>query len=162
MKNAELEMRRFHDSAFFLLHSSWLFQIVAAINDAGVEEAAGLGDVPHPVPLPVGRGEGRARGFAPEIFLAMRSLRGKASSVNFLKSGNEKPACLLLRPILFRRVGGGLQLLEDGLLNLEVGGKLFEFFALRHLRLRQFFLGGFQIRSENRWPAPAPPAARRH
>jgi hypothetical protein len=39
MKN--WETRRFHHSAFFILHSLWLFQIVAAINDAGVEEAAG-------------------------------------------------------------------------------------------------------------------------
>jgi len=38
MKN--WETRRFHHSAFFLLHSPRLFQIVAAINDAGVEEGS--------------------------------------------------------------------------------------------------------------------------
>jgi len=31
-------MRRFYHSSFFILHLFWLFQIVAAINDAGVEE----------------------------------------------------------------------------------------------------------------------------
>jgi len=34
-------MRRFYHSSFFILHSSRLFQIVAAVNDAGVEEGTG-------------------------------------------------------------------------------------------------------------------------
>ena len=36
-------MRRFYHSSFFILHLFWLFQIVAAINDAGVEEGGGFG-----------------------------------------------------------------------------------------------------------------------
>ena len=40
MKNCGI--RRFHHSSFFILHSSRLFQIVAAINDAGVEEGGGF------------------------------------------------------------------------------------------------------------------------
>ena len=42
MKNENWGMRRFHHSAFIVLHLSRLFQIVAAINDAGVEEGEGF------------------------------------------------------------------------------------------------------------------------
>jgi hypothetical protein len=41
MKN--LEPRWFHHSACFLLHSPRRFQIVAAINDAGVQQRGGAG-----------------------------------------------------------------------------------------------------------------------
>jgi len=68
-----------------------LFQIVAAINDAGVEERGGLGGTPpHPGPLPVRRGEGGRRpgeGFrAGKLFCHARSLRGNFGRVNFWKS----------------------------------------------------------------------------
>ena len=64
MKNGKTPW--FYQSAFFILHSPWLFQIVAAINDAGVEEGrwasrTTLTRLRHPLPLPRARDIGRAR-----------------------------------------------------------------------------------------------------
>ena len=64
MKNGK--MLRFHHSAFFILDSFWLFQVVAAIDHAGVEEGrrtsrTTLTRLRHPLPLPRAMDIGRAR-----------------------------------------------------------------------------------------------------